>query len=281
VFEMSNDYQLILPLMMAAVLSALLAEHLFPESIYTLKLRLKGIHLQRGRDVDIMSSILVQEAMTSDPYVVEEDMPLTQLGQFFQQTHGHSFPVVDKQHRLAGMVSISDYDRALEQGKVKDESKVRDIATTRQLLIAYEDEPISQALHRLAIRAVNKLPVVSREDPTRVIGVVRRRDIIKAYNLALSRRMEHPGAPTSVHLQPFDQAEFLEIELPASSPATGKSLAELGAILPHDCVIVAVRRHGSLLIPHGDTMLQAGDQITAFLRYSDESKLRRCLVGGA
>lgn len=283
VFEMSNDYKLILPLMLATVLSTLVAEHLFPESIYTLKLRLKGISLQRGRDVDILQGLLVREAMTGDAYVVEDDMPLPQLDQYFQQTHAHSFPVVDKGHRLVGMVSITDYERVRERedSAVLERLRVSDIATTGQLLVAFEDEPMGEALQRLAVRQVNKLPVVSRQDPQRVVGVVRRRDIIKAYNIALARRMSHPGAPTSVHLQPTDQAEFLEVELLKESPAVGVSLASLGARLPHDCVIVAIRRHGTLLIPHGDTVLQTGDLLTAFLRHSDESALRHCLLGDA
>lgn len=280
VFEMSNDYKLILPLMLATVLSTLLAEYLFTESIYTLKLRLKGINLQQGRDVDIMQGILVREAMTADAYVVEEDLPLPELGQYFQQTHAHSFPVVDKTHRLVGMVSITDFDRALEQGDVTDSRCVHDIATTGSLLIAYEDEPMGDALQRLAVRDVNKLPVVSRNNPDRVVGVIRRRDIIKAYNTALSRRRRHPGAPdASVRLQPTDHAEFLEIELPPDSPAVDKSLASLARKLPHDCVIVAIRRHGTLLIPHGDTVLQSGDQVTAFLRHADQTRLRGCLLG--
>lgn len=280
VFEMSNDYKLILPLMMATVLSTLLAEHLFPESIYTLKLRLKGIGLQRGRDVDIMQGVLVREAMTRDAYVVEEDMPLQQLEAFFQQTHAHSFPVVDKEHRLVGMVSITDYDHALQEGGISNERTVRDIATAGQILVAYDDEPMGDALQRLAVREVNKLPVVSRQDPGHIVGVIRRRDIIKAYNIALSRRVRHPGAPGhTVRLQPSDYAEFLEIELPADSPAVGRSLQEVGELLPYDCVIVAVRRHGTLLFPHGDTVLRSGDEVTAFLRHSDESSLRQCLLG--
>lgn len=279
IFEMSGDYKLILPLMMATVLATLVAEHLFPDSIYTLKLRLKGVHLQRGRDVDIMQGLLVREAMTPDPYVVEEDMPLPQLGEYFQQTHAHSFPVVNKEHRLVGMVSITDYDRALEATAGRDGPVVGDIATKGQLLTAFEDEPMGDALQRLAVRQVNKLPVVTRQEPDRVVGVIRRRDIIKAYNIALSRRISHPGAPGLMRLQPTDHAEFLEIELQPGCPAAGRSLAELGRQLPEDCVIVALRRHGSLLIPHGDTVLQSGDEVTAFLRHSDESALRRCLLG--
>lgn len=158
---------------------------------------------------------------------------------------------------------------------------MRDIATTGQLLTAFEDEPMGDALQRLAVRQVNKLPVVRRDDPRQIVGVIRRRDITKAYNSALARRMQHPGAPTSVYLRPVDRAEFLEIELPSNSPAIGKSLAVLGKSLPGDSLVVAVRRQGTLLFPHGETVLQAEDQVTVFLRHSDESKLRRCLLGDA
>jgi len=87
------------------------------------------------------------------------------------------------------------------------------------------------------------------------------------------------GGPTSVHMQPTDGAEFLEIHLQPGSPAAGKSLAELAPSLPRECVIVAIRRHGNLLFPHGDTVLQADDDVTAFLSRGDEGKLRECLLG--
>lgn len=117
------------------------------------------------------------------------------------------------------------------------------------------------------------------DDPRQIVGVIRRRDIIKAYNIALARRMRHPGAPSSVHMQPTDGVEFLEIQLQPGSPAVGKSLAALSTLLPRDCIIVAIRRHGNLLFPHGDTVLQAGDDVTAFLSKGDESRLRKCLLG--
>ncbi|MFQ5420637.1 MAG: chloride channel protein, partial [Anaerolineae bacterium] len=173
VFEMSNDYKLILPLMLTTVLSTLLAEHIFSESIYTLKLKLKGISLERGRDLDLLQSILVREAMTKDVYVVQEDMPLEQLDRYFHQTHAHSFPVVDGDMNLMGMVSLRDYDRAMKMPD-HEQIQVNDIATTGGLLVAFEDEPLSDALRRIGTRGVNKLPVVTRENPRRVLGVVRR-----------------------------------------------------------------------------------------------------------
>ncbi|MFQ5435562.1 MAG: chloride channel protein, partial [Anaerolineae bacterium] len=278
VFEMSNDYKLILPLMLTTVLSTLLAEHIFSESIYTLKLKLKGISLERGRDLDLLQSILVREAMTKDVYVVQEDMPLEQLDRYFHQTHAHSFPVVDGDMNLMGMVSLRDYDRAMKMPD-HEQIQVNDIATTGGLLVAFEDEPLSDALRRIGTRGVNKLPVVTRENPRRVLGVVRRRDLVKAYNLALTRRMKSTIDEEAMKLRRTDETEYLEIRIPENGRAAHRTLASLAPDLPQDSVIVSLRRHGNLFIPHGNTVLLPGDMVNVFLRYAEEDKLRNCLLG--
>lgn len=275
VFEMSNDYKLILPLMLATVLATLLAEHLFTESIYTLKLRLKGINLERGRDLDLLQNVPVRDAMTPDPYVVQEDMPVTQLGDFLQKTHHHSFPVVDKKGQLVGMVSLSDYERAVENSQV-DGTTVSSIATMRPLLTVYEDEALSEAIQRLAVRSVNKMPVVTRENPTRVVGVIRRNDIVKAYNLAQARRTSGELAESPPPPQTNPKMRFVEIEIPAHSPAANKSVAAIAPHLPYECVLVSIQRHGNLLIPHGDTMLYPDDRLNVFVRRGDEPQLKAC-----
>ena len=278
VFEMSNDYKLILPLMLATVLSTLLAEHLFSESIYTLKLKLKGITLQRGRDLDVMQSLQAQEAMTPDPYLVQENMLIAELGDLLQRTHHHSFPVVDQALNLVGMVSLRDYERVRNQPN-NAELRVRDIATLGRLLIAYDDEPLSEIVQRLAVRGINKLPVVSRADPKRVVGAIRRGDIVKAYNVALTRRTEDEPDIEKLPVLPNPQMCFLDIEITAESRAAHKTVASIAPELPYECVVVSVRRQGVLLVPHGDTILQPGDGLNVFVRRADEVQLRNCLCG--
>ena len=68
---------------------------------------------------------------------------------------GHSFPVIDKDHRLASMVSITDYERALEEGEPGGRL-VADIATRDDIMVAYEDESLSDALQRIGTRDINK-----------------------------------------------------------------------------------------------------------------------------
>ncbi|WP_420628731.1 chloride channel protein [Candidatus Leptofilum sp.] len=275
VFEMSNDYKLILPLMLATVLSTLLAEHLFSESIYTLKLKLKGITLQRGRDLDVMQSLLAKEAMTPDPYLVQENMSLAELGDLLQRTHHHSFPVVDEVLNLMGMVSLRDYERAVNQEN-GIELRVRDIATMGRLLIAYDDEPLSEVVRRLAVRGINKLPVVSHANPKRVVGAIRREDIVKAYNIALARRTEDEPNIEKLAALPNSQMFFLDIEITLMSHAAHKTVAEIAPELPYECVVVSVRREEGLLVPHGNTVLQPGDVLNVFVRRADEKQLLDC-----
>ncbi len=280
VFEMSGDYKLILPLMLSTVIATFLAEHLFAESIYTYKLRLRGITLQRGRDMDLMQSLRVGEAMTKNPRLVHMNMRVTQLELVLQQTHSHSFPVVDDASKLVGMVSISDYERALEAGDVAA-LQVSDIATMGNLLLAYEDEPLSDAVQRLALRGVNKMPVVTHQQPDRVVGVIRREDIVKAYNLALARRSRRQLYEGVENLEHAEDLEFVELIIEADGMAANHTLAAVAHHLPTECVLVSVQREHQLIIPHGDTLFQPGDVVNCFVRRRDKAQLRACLVGEA
>lgn len=275
VFEMSNDYKLILPLMLATVLATLLAENMFRDSIYTLKLRLKGISLQRGRDLDVMQSLQVKEAMTADPYLVQENMPLPQLGELLQRTHHHSFPVVDADLNLVGMVSLRDYERVADRENLAT-MQVRDIATVGRLLTAYEDEPLSDIVQRLAVRGINKMPVVSRTAPRRVVGAIRRADIVKAYNVAVARRREDEPDVERLPVLPSPQMCFLDIAISPESKVVHQTLASIASQLPYECIVVSVRRQGVLLVPHGDTVLQPDDILNVFVRRADEAQLRGC-----
>lgn len=260
-FEMTSDYRIILPLMMATVISTILAERLYEESIYTQKLVKRGIRLQRGRDIDVMQGVLVEEAMTTNPDTIPRDMRLDELGNEFQRTHHHGFPVLDAEGKLYGVVTIRDLERALRRDKEASNLKAGDLATT-SLLTIYADEPLWVALKRLGVRDVGRLPVVDRGDPKKLLGMVRRYDIIRAYNLAIMRRQELQYRMDRLHLGRVTGVEFVEVEVGPDSPAVGKRVKELR--VPEDCIIVSVRRNRQILIPHGDTSIEAGDKVVAF-----------------
>ncbi|MDH4138768.1 MAG: chloride channel protein, partial [Anaerolineae bacterium] len=180
-FEMTDDYRIILPLMFATVISTLLSEHLSRESIYTLKLTRRGIRLERGRDIDVMQGITAGEAMTPDPETVSVNTTLRELSDRFATSHYHGYPVLDEKGRLCGVVTLQDLERVTRNGKRPPGATVEQICT-RSPLVAYPDEPLWAALKRIGTRDIGRLPVVSRDDPTRLVGLIRGNDIIRAYN---------------------------------------------------------------------------------------------------
>jgi CIC family chloride channel protein len=261
VFEMTNDYRLIVPLMAGVIFSVIVAERLHPESVYTLKLVRRGIHLKRGRDLDVMEAVRVEEVMVRDPATVPVDLPASRLAGEFLLTGRHGFPVLDDQGRLFGIVSLEDYRRWTGGGTGSAETVLVGDIATRDMQVVYPDESVGVALRRMAPRDLSRVPVVDRNDPRRLVGVVRRNDIVRAYEVGAVRREEaRQRAGRHVHFEESG-AEFVDVALSPGSSAIGQAVAALS--LPRDAVLVSIRRGAELVIPHGDTRLETGDVITA------------------
>ncbi len=261
-FEMTDDYRIILPLMLSTVISTVLAEHLSRESIYTLKLVRRGVRLALGRDIDVMQGVFVNEAMTpaADLDVVSVDMSLEELAREFDRTHHHGFPVLHEEGYLYGVVTHRDLEEAMRRGDISNLT-VRDIATASPVTV-YPDEPLWVALKRLGIRDVGRLPVVHRHDPRRLLGMVHRRDVVRAYNLGILRRLDAQQRAERLRLGKLASTQFVEIEVAETSPAVERELREI--CLPESCVVVSVQRGRQIIIPHGDTVINPRDKIVAF-----------------
>jgi len=184
-FEMTRDYAIILPLLLAVVTSTLLSRRLSRETIYTLKLARRGISTQRPEEAAFLRSITVGEAMTRNFPTVSPQMSVPKLIAKLNKTGHHGLPVVDENGHLYGMVTLTDVESRIT-GDIK-ELTVADIATTR-LITAYPDQLLSELVEHLGMGTseIPRIPVVSRRDPTKLLGVLRRQDIVKGYARAVS-----------------------------------------------------------------------------------------------
>jgi CIC family chloride channel protein len=277
-FELTGDYRIILPLMLTVVISTLLSQHLLGgESIYTLKLTRRGVRLQRGRDVDVLQSVKVSEMMTSNIDTVTSDMTITDLTEVFARTRHHGLLVLDEHGKLWGIVTVRDLDQAWAAKRSRS-TPVSAIGTTWPYIkVTFPDETMGAALGRMGVRGFGRMPVVSREDPYHVLGLIRREDIIKAYDLALTRRAEIHHLLHEEKQHAPEGTEYIEIMLAPGDHAVGKTLRDVAQTLPTECILVSIRRENRVLIPHGDTVFQPGDRITAFTRTNKAEELFQCL----
>jgi CIC family chloride channel protein len=259
-FEMSNDYKVILPLMAVTIISVVVAHRLHPESIYTLKLARRGLRLRFGRDVDVLDGVLVSEVMTKNPPTVFENDTLADLEHYFLSTHHHGAMVLDDHGRLVGIITLQDLERCLQERPDCLDLKVKDVMT-RSMLVTYPDETIGDALQRMALRDVGRMPVVSREDPSRLLGAIRRSDITRAYQRGILRRDLLAERSNLLRASRSGGTDFLELRVEPGSPAAGKKVKELH--LPEG-VLLTTKFHGNehhLL--HGDDVLEPGDIVLA------------------
>jgi CIC family chloride channel protein len=258
-FEMTHDYRIILPLMFAVGISLAVSQRLQKDSVYTLALTRKGIRLERGRDVDVLETLTVAETMTTDSPVLHESDTVATATDLLMRRRYHGLPVVDVGGDLVGILTVQDLVRAQEGGAVH--LTVGEICT-RQVQIAYPDETIGAALRRMSVRDVGRLPVASHDDPRRLMGVLRRTDVVRAYNVALTRRAAMRHRAHQVRLGAFSGVSVEEVILEDGAPCAGKRVGEV--VWPRDCVVASLRRGRQVLIPRGDTLLQPGD-VLAFV----------------
>ena len=253
-FEMTQDYRIILPLMFAVAVSLVVSRRLQKDSVYLLPLVQNGIRLESGRDVEVLEGLSVSEVMTRDwPVLSEGDSAMTAMDQF-GRTRSHGLPVLDRRGELVGMLTLQDLEKVVtEEGKQKTAGEL----CTRDLLTVFPDESIGTALRRMGGRDIGRLPVVNRANPRQLVGLLRRSDVIRAYDVALARHAAMRHRTAQARLGILSGVAVHELQVQAGSPCAGKHIGEVS--WPRDCVISTIRRGQAVLLPHGDTLLQASD----------------------
>lgn len=277
-FEMTNNYQLILPLMLTTVLSTIISRVISKDSIYTLKLTRKGIQLSDTVDIDLMQGVYVEEVMSPNVESVTLEMTLRELDELFSKTHRHGFPIVGLDDTLVGVVTISDLNLAKQLGPIRGKV-VADIATTQGVMVAYPTDPMWKALYRMGEHNIGRIPVVEKEGSRKLVGIIRRHDIIKAYDQAIAKKAKMQHRIETIKLGKLDDAGFIQMNIPTNSKVIGKRVGEIK--LPGHCVIVSLRRGRRLQVVDGNTVLKRGDRLTIFAEEACASHVQQSLVEAA
>ncbi|HHP7235252.1 MAG TPA: chloride channel protein [Desulfobacterales bacterium] len=186
-FEMSGNYRIILPLMITCIISSLAAGHLWREAIYTLKLVRRGVNIKEGKEVNILKGIRAAEVMNAGVETIYEGLGLEALQDKISKSKYNSFPVVDSEGRLVGILSFMDYQDALFNDDLKNLVVAKDLATTDVVTVRGDDN-LYDALQKITPHDFSIIPVVTAEDRSRLLGVISRRDIIGAYDKAIIKK---------------------------------------------------------------------------------------------
>ena len=232
VFELTNDYSIILPLMVTCIISTILSSKLSRESIYTLKLLLRNIGIKEGMEVNIMESLYVKDIFRKDVETIKDSENFNQIVNKILKGKSAEYPVIDKDENVKGIISIYDIKGFfLEKEQLKDLLIATDIASTRFELLPPETS-CQTALDIMSRFDLEGLPVVNTENGKKLIGYIWRKDIQDAYQKEIERMEIASNLASSISMKEDEkQVHFMEgysiVEISPPKSFIGKSIREL------------------------------------------------------
>lgn len=180
-FEMTNDFLIILPLMLSCVVATFAYTLFQRESIYTAKLARRGIEMIEGRERHLMERVVVTRGMLVDFPKVEMPTDADGLRKVARETDADTIVVVDAESRLVGTVRVSRLGEAEEEGAVSVEALLDPDPTW-----VLPTETLDLALDKMAPRGIRVMPVIDSRAEKRVMGIVTRESVLSAYWNALA-----------------------------------------------------------------------------------------------
>ncbi|HET6811069.1 MAG TPA: chloride channel protein [Acidimicrobiales bacterium] len=269
IFELTGDYRVILPLMASIVIATALSSRLSAETIYTLKLRRRGIDILRGRETSLMEVIRVADAMTPVPEALAPDLALDAVIARLSDEARDALPVVDEAGTYRGAVTSREVEAAARENVL--DATAADLAVATPTLRA--DQHLDEALGSLVDHDRTGLPVVSA-DGARLIGWVTHRDVLAAYAARIQHTVSEAAAqpdtvvpaeseltaPVRPGLARMEGYRVIDLRLATDAPPVGQAVG--AANWPPASLLIAIRRDEEWITVSEATVLAQGDRLT-------------------
>jgi CIC family chloride channel protein len=235
VFEMTTDFNLVLPLMVVSVTSYLISDKVFPGSLYDKLLKLNGIVIKKDNvNEGILTQLTAQDVMQRIVETLEADMTGDEVIKAFSRSHHRGFPVVEN-NKLVGLVSQTDLQK-IRNHLLPKETFLKEIMTPQPVTVTPINS-LSHVLYLLDRYKISRLPVVEGK---KLIGIITRADIIRA-------EAEHLNGENGVR-SPIVEPSYLVYQTRSPSIGRGRLLVtianpETASALLEMAVAIARDRH--------------------------------------
>ncbi len=274
IFEMTNDYKIILPLMIATIISTLLATKLNKESIYTIKLVRRGIDLFRGRELNVLRRLKVADHCNPKPQMISPGLGFRQMLEMVVNSPNTSFYLVDGDGKYIGVISLQEVRQAiLDQDELSDLLVALDLATTAVPTVTV-DTDLDQVMKLFGHTDQPELPVLD-PDSGRLLGAISHRRVTEAYNREIIK--QSVGSELSSSIGVLDKVETIDFidgyamaEVRAPQSFIGCSLKEINMRSRFGLQVMMIKRRWSnpdgvvetrQLVPGPDDVIQDGDRL--------------------
>jgi chloride channel protein, CIC family len=182
--ELTHDFNMLLPLMVACFLAHLFTVLTLKRSILTEKISRRGYHLSREYAVDPLEILFVREVMRTNVVVLPYDETLEEAHHLIHSTENpkgqHLFPVLGPGSELTGVVTrnqlVQLYQRMRDQAPTIQLTEI----ATQNPQVAFADEPLRVVVNRMADTGFTRFPVLDPRGDGRIVGMVALSDLLQA-----------------------------------------------------------------------------------------------------
>jgi CIC family chloride channel protein len=257
VFEMTLDYEIVVPLLVGSAVASLVATRLSANSVYTEALQRKAGEDEAHGALDVLR---VADLVRPDQVTVAADLPLPRVFDAFVASRRNHLYVVDERGGFVGAVNLHDVNEALRAGEGPGALAARDVMRPR-FEATVPEEALPRVLERFAAQECERLPVLADRESRRLVGTISKRDILSVYSLELLQRATG-HRPARAMEPPLDS---LVDEVPLPAGLEGRTFAESRFRDTHALALLLVRRGAAgLLLPDAGLRFAAGDRLVVF-----------------
>jgi CIC family chloride channel protein len=232
IFEMTQDYTFILPLMLAVIISTTITRIVLKRSVHVKHLEEQGYQISEGKEINLLQSVRVNEIRLEKIELIPETMPLPQLIAKMIKSPSDTFYIVNNEEKISGIITetelrpiITDYDA------VKEVIIAGDIAKPQVISVKMDDD-LDYVLRLFSKWNVDQIPVIDMSDGYKILGSITRQEVLSVYNReslkvnladGLSKELKsiQESTPSKV------AAGYSIAEIPVATEHIGKSLSEL------------------------------------------------------
>lgn len=246
VFELTYDYEIILPLMITAIVSTILSSYLSRESIYTLKLLLRGINLKEGAETNVMESIPVEDVYKREIESINVSENFTNVVNFVLSRKDSEYPVIDHNGNAIGLIAINDLkDFLFERDSLNTLLIAGDLVNRRYEPLTTEDNCYT-AIQKMNKYQLEGLPVIENLNNKKLIGMIWRKDIQDAYQKEMNRIEITSSLASSISMKEDEKnVQFIEgysvAEIKAPKSFIGKSISDINIRSKYNVNVLSIK----------------------------------------
>ncbi len=282
IFEMTMEYSVILPVMIASILAMIITQQLGDGSIYTIKLKRKGIDLHGGKDVNILNLLQINNLKQTLFESVQDDTPVEDVLQILASGSVPSLYIVNQNDELVGTLSLGSVRRFLStHAEIPESATARDLANTNYLSVT-NDSTVGEALKIMTELDVSTLAVI--DDKKHITGSIHKADILREYQEMLLKRestnalgfaMKYVQRTHHYKIEVMDGFMMARIDVPSSCINQTVASADIRKKLNVEVLLIRCEhaKGWKNIIPDSKIKMLAGDQLLIFGGEKEVNKL--------